>query len=853
MNEAVLNTRMHSFPCRSTFFAWFLFLALWCGGCSNTVFRHFQDTVDSPNGTLALPGLGESVTVRRDAYGIPLIEAKNMPDMAMAMGYVHASDRLTQMVGFRLMAEGRLAEMAGPPMLDLDVYMRTLGLERMAQTMLRGMKAENLALLERYCAGVNAYMKQHGDRLPPDLALAGHAPEPWRPIDTALVFCLVNLALSFNLSEEIATLNVMQAVGPEKAAWLLPIYPDEPLPFAETAKLKDVDLSGVSDTLSRTGKAQSLLCSLGLGGVAASNNWALSKSRTAGSASLFANDTHLLLSLPSMWNMMHLKCGPLDAAGITIAGVPSIAAGYNGRIAWGMTMVMADNQDLFLEKLKVIDGKVHYLSKGSWLPVTERRETISIRGEDPVTLVVRETHHGPLLNDALKNSPKQFFQPQPMDLSYAIALQWAATSENDGTFDAFFAMNTAGSLDEAFPLMRKIRSIAVNMVCADRDNIGWQVTGYYPVRSQGRGLVPSPGWTGEFDWKGLLDPAALPWSKNPAQGFIGTANHRTVGTDYPHILSSSWYWPERAERIAQMALATDRHTLKSCMEMQLDTRSTFAPRLKEVILRGQDAPGISREIAAWQDPRKRARALLGLSLLDGFDGDMSASSGGAALVSVLLHCATKNIFLDELGPEDSGPWKAFLVVNNESYNATCDHLLLRGDESPFWDDVGTPGKETRVQILARSLADAVSFLESRQGADHGNWNWGSLHSYVWETEASKMAPHMNLLERTAMRLLWSYFNRGPYPAPGDYFTLNVSGYMMGRDFDTWLIPAMRIIVDFSLDEPMYGVNSSGQSDNPSSPHYADGITAWRRGEYLPFPFRDEAIHARYKDVLVLTP
>ena len=193
------------------------------------------------------------------------------------------------------------------------------------------------------------------------------------------------------------------------------------------------------------------------------------------------------------------------------------------------------------------------------------------------------------------------------------------------------------------------------------------------------------------------------------------------------------------------------------------------------------------------------------------------------------------------------------MINNESYNATCDHILVRGDESPFWDNTGTPEKETKAMILARSLADASAFMESRQGSDHQAWNWGGLHTYVWETEASKMAPHMGFLERTAMRMLRPYFNRGPYPASGDYFTLNVAGYMMGRDFDTWLIPAMRIIVDFSLEEPMYGVNSSGQSDNPSSPHYDDGITAWRTGKYLTFPFGREAVRAQYRDVLVLTP
>jgi acyl-homoserine-lactone acylase len=206
-----------------------------------------------------------------------------------------------------------------------------------------------------------------------------------------------------------------------------------------------------------------------------------------------------------------------------------------------------------------------------------------------------------------------------------------------------------------------------------------------------------------------------------------------------------------------------------------------------------------------------------------------------------------------LGPVASKAWTSFIIVNNESYNATSDHVLIRGDDSPFWDDISTPEKEIKAQIIARSLADAVTFLEATLGNDTGKWHWGALHTYTWETDTSQMAPRFGFVERTVLKSLWSYFNRGSYPAPGDIFTLNVSAYMMGKDFNTWLIPAMRLIVDFSQDEPMLAVNSSGQSDNPSSPHYDDGIKAWRDGKYIPFPFKDAAVQNQYQNVMKLSP
>jgi acyl-homoserine-lactone acylase len=556
--------------------------------------RHFKGQLDPSQGNITIGGLKDTVTVRRDAYGIPFVEAKNMDDMAMAVGFVHASDRLAQMIGMRLIAEGRLSEMAGPAVLDLDIYMRTMNLNGAAEALYKNVSAENIRLLEFYSKGVNAYFDQHKDKLPPGLALAKYKPEAWKPIDSVKIFALVNFGLSFNLQEEIAALNIAQAIGAEKSAWLLPIYPDEPIALDEAVKLKGVDLNKAARSVAGLTDLQPLLSSVGLGGTAASNNWAISKEKTKNSASIFCNDMHLPLSMPSMWNMIHIRYGAYDVAGMSIAGAPIVVAGYNGHIAWGMTMVMADNQDLFLEKLKDVNGKLHYLYKGEWLPTVEHKEVFNIKGKSPVTLTFHDTVHGPLLNEALKKEPIHVIEAKSIDLPYGVALSRTVSTADDDSMNAFFQLSFAKSVDEAIPVMKRIRAIPLNMVFADKDNIAWQVIGNYPVRAKGRGLMPSPGWTGVYDWTGLLDTAVLPNLKNPPAGFIGTANHRTVPKDYPYILSSSWYWPERAERIIQMASATDKHTTQTNMDMQLDTLSLFVPKLKEVILNGELAVDIMK-------------------------------------------------------------------------------------------------------------------------------------------------------------------------------------------------------------------------------------------------------------------
>jgi len=829
-----------------------LFLVIVLCGCSSLLNYYFKDTLPQKEGSEITSGVTEQVTVRSDAMGVEFIDAKSINDLSFAMGYVHASDRLSQMIGFKLISQGRISEMMGPAGLEIDIYMRTLNLNKVAQILYDSGSAQVKEIFRHYSDGVNAYIETHRDRLPPDIQLGGYKPEKWEPFDSVSVFTLVTLGLAFNLREEINTLNLIQAIGAENTAWLLPIYPDEALPFEEAKKLSGVDLRRTSESLRELASSQQSLLKIGMLSVAASNNWAISKDRSAQGASLFANDTHLPLFMPSMWHLIHARCPEYEAAGVEIPGAPGVIAGYNGRIAWGMTMVMADNQDIYLEKLKLIDGKLHYLYKEKWLPTEERKEAFVIKGEKPVTRIIHETIHGPLLNNALKGAPKNEMQSSAVDLPYGIALSWAAF-EKDESIDTFLALGRVSSAREALNLSKKIRAIPLNMVIADHDNIAWQVTGRFPIRKNGRGLMPSPGWTGEYDWTGYLDVGYHPSSVNPPSGFIGTANNRTVPPDSPYILSSSWYWPERSERLLELGMSSDRHTIEDSKRMQLDTMSLYVPKLKKALLEGTIFQSITEEIETWKNKKRKSKALEAIDMLRNCDGNMSSDSRDAIIVGALLHTFTYNTFLDELGPEDSLSWVSFLDNGNIGYCAQFDHLAVRGDESPFWDDLNTPDKETKASIIARSLADAIDYIEDKLGKDRSDWEWGKLHTYYWATEATKMTQYMGPLERLGMYLLSPYFNRGPYPASGDYTTLNVSGYHVAQDFDTWLIPEMRIIADFSLDEPFFAVNSSGQSGNPASPHYDDGIHAWLEGTYHPLPFKNENIEKQYDRILRLLP
>lgn len=810
------------------------------GGCQSFLNSRYADSVHPDQGIVRVQGLAQSVVVRRNPLGMPLIETTTFHDALFTLGYVHAADRLSQMVGMRLLAEGRLAEMNGPGMLEIDRFMRTVNLKAGAEVLYKNASPRIKKFFEVYARGVNAYLFRYQDKLPMDLAESGYRPAYWKPEDSVLLFCLLNFGLSVNLQEEIAALKLADKVGADKLAWLLPSYPDEPLPFEEAEKLRGLNLSGQIPGLAAVNDAAGQVAALNMLGVAASNNWAIAPQNSRSGKSLLANDTHLPLSMPSVWNFVQIRSPKFQAAGVSIAGVPAVVAGFNGKLAWGMTMVMGDNQDLFLEQVKREGSRLYYMADGKWQPARERQETFFIKGQRPIRETIWETRHGPLLNSAL-GERKSPLQPLPLRSGYGLALR-SIQAEADRSIDAFFDLSRAQSVEQAFEATREVRAMALNMVFADAQHIGWQVTGRYPNRKQGTGLVPSPGWNGAYDWDGYADPMLHPYDQDPMQGWLGTANHRTVPRGYGMQLSNSWFYPERAERIAQLA-GSGKHDQKSMIAMQYDQTTPFAGKLQAML----DAPSMAaplKQAIAALPASERAKAEEALKHLMAFDGRMAAASADAALYSAFLQESAKATFLDELGPQTNPAWQALVDTANNSYSAQADHLLGR-DDSPFWDDVKTAQKEDKATILARSLANAVTFLEGTLGTSRSAWQWGKLHQYRWTSNASKMAPYLSASQRSGIESIGSYLDRGPYPAGGDHGTLNVAAYAWGNDFDVWLIPAMRIVVDFGLPEPMIGLNSSGQSGNPASRHYADGIEAWLKGGYMSFPFQSGNIDRVY--------
>lgn len=792
-------------------------------------------------GSVVVQGTQGDITISRDDYGVPHVKAGNLNDMAFGAGFAMASDRNFQIEFLRRMAYGRLSEVLGDETVGIDVYMRSLGFAELTQKNYQIINPKLQGMLKAFAAGVNAQRAAFPDKQFEFMLLRMQA-EEWKPEDSLALYQLFSFLLATNHVEEVAFLKFAANLGLEKATWLFPVYDDQPIPFEEALHLKDIDFKKITNgnaefkaSLDKAGELwQGMIPTPSL---PASNNWIVAPNRAKNGKSLLANDTHLQLTVPAMWYMMNLECPEYRAAGVALPGTPIVALGTNGTIAWGATMVMADNQDIFLEQTREETGKTQYLYKGKWEDATVTPETIKIRGGKTHEFKRVRTRHGVLLNAAFSHSFPDPHLALSIKSDYGLAYR-TTVGAKETTMNGIFDMASARNMKEARAALDKVTGIYLNVVYADEKNIGWIATGKYPARKGASGLFPRIGWTGEDDWDGAYAPSENPSVLNPKEGYFATANHRVWDDSTELWVSSSWYGGDRADRAKELLAQGTQHTAADMAKFQGDVFSNTAKRVKELLF----APGFSAELTQAIEGLPAAqniKAQEALEIFRKFDGSLNKNSAAAAVYENFAAAVAILTFADELGGKDSQLWVNFQGINKRSYNAVQDHLLGR-PESPFWDNTATPEKETKAMIFAAALAEAITLCEKQMGSSRGEWAWGKIHTYYWRHEFTKKA---GFLKR--------YLNRGPHPAGGDLHTLSQAGNLWGDSHDVWLIPAMRFIVDFSQEEPAQLMVHMGVSGNAESKHYDDMIPLFTEVKHLPLPMKPQNVVKQYSRRFVL--
>jgi penicillin amidase len=776
-------------------------------------------------GRLPLPGLQARAEVRRDHWGVPHIYAQTNADLFAAAGYVHAQDRLWQMELNRRTAHGQLAEIFGPVALSSDRFTRTLGFSRVARREVELLDEHTREIVEAYVGGVNAWLAANRGRLPLEFSVLGFRPRPWEPADILVWPKIMSLTLSGNWMSELLHAQIVARVGAERAAELMPRYPDE-APITVPA--------GVNFTKGMGGDALQIATEAARftgdsSGPQGSNGWVVGGSRSASGRPLLGEDPHLGIGLPGLWYAIHLDGGDYKAAGVSIPGTCGVIIGHNQRIAWGQTNTMTDNQDIYVERFHPEDP-LRYEFRGEWRQAELVQEEIVVKGQqEPVRLDVRITRHGPVIDEVA--APEVSLLRRPKE---ALALRWTALDPSPALTRSVLRVNRAANWDEFRAALGDWDVPPQNFVYADVDgHFGYALGGRLPLRAPGHdGQLPVPGWDGEHEWQGFIPNEALPAALDPPDALAVTANNRIAAADHPYHdqIHGEWANPYRAQRIEELIRATPQHDARSFARIQNDWRSLPGLRLARLVAR-----------LSLNEPLERAAQ----GALAAWEGDLTADSAAGALYDSLRYHLMRVVFaeLGELIGARGGVGAFGGLPSNSFLERWMPGVLERAEAAELERPDDWLGAErTWAGVLHEALRRAVGELRQKLGPNLAVWRYGRVHTLTLRHTLGGVAA------------LARIFNRGPWPMGGDIDTVSqqyapretAAGYYYNA-------PSYREIFDPGDWDTARVALPGGQSGHPASRHYADLGAAWRSSGYFPLLWSREAVERNTTAVLTLEP
>lgn len=742
---------------------------------------------------MKLHGISGAVNVYRDAAGIPHILADNEFDAYVAAGYVHAQDRLWQMDLLRRYGMGRLAEIFGSEALPIDRMMRTVGIHRIADSLFASVSGQTRKILSAYSRGVNAGIRERRGSLPIEFDLLRYEPEEWTPVHSLILVRLIGWELALSWWTDLTLGELIARFGEEKARQ---IFPGEAngSPVIQPGAGEE---RGMSAQLLRDGMAAAHTL-FGLQGSAiGSNAWVVTGKRSASGKPLLANDPHLLAAQPARWYAMHLSAPGLNVAGVSLPGIPGIVIGHNGCIAWGMTNLMADDVDFFVERISYKDSTC--IDDGRAVRMSIWTDSIFVRDGLPVLHTVWRSSRGPIitpvypLSGVIRDSGR--FAPPT-----AVSMRWAGQDASDEVL-AMYRANHASNWREFQTAYSTFGVPAQHVVYADTSGtIAGLAVGRIPIRGSGQPMLPSRGWEAGAGWRGYVPWEQMPRSQNPNQGVLVAANNRLVAS-FPWHISNLYEGDARALRIHDMLDGQPYFTANDFRLMQMDALSPYADSLRRVFVSA---------LRSWNTrPLLITRVM---NLLAHWDGRMNASSVEAAIFNVAWVHVLRRTFGDEM---DSTLFSNYTFIANIP-TRVLPRLLA--DTTALWfDDVRTPGRETKRHVFIRGITDAVAELREKFGSNMQKWRWGELHMVEFKHPVGQHAP-LNKL-----------FNIGPFNMSGNNTTVSNSEYSFSHPYDVRVVASMRFVADLSSPDSSYIILTTGQSGQPFSRHYADHTALWQTG------------------------
>lgn len=796
---------MRSKPILSRFLLWIIIpmiLVLSLG------YGFLLQSLPQTEGVLYLEGLGSSVKITRDEHAIPHILASDDRDAFFALGYLHAQERLWQMDYKKRLGRGRLSEILGIEMLALDQFIRGHGMARAAKSALETMDESSLQVLEAYAAGINAWIDE-GHQLPIEYYILDTEPEHWKPEDSILMIKLMALTLGPGHNQDLNFDLLVKELGIDKANEISPNVNTNSNAAGEisassvTSNDLHKSLIALNDKLLRQFhvREESIL---------GSNAWAVSGEHTTSGLPLLASDPHMSLEMPSVWYLAEIQGNRLHVTGATFPGSPVVTMGRNDSVSWGITNMMPDAVDLYVERINPLNPN-QYEVDGQWVDMEIEEQLIHVKSATPSFLTdpippvewqVRRTRNGPLISDAIGR------------VDTPLALRWTILNKEDKTFQSFLKMNYSEDLASFQTALEDYTAPGVNIIYADADNnIAHFAAGKLPIRKNSDGRLPVPGWNSEYDWNGYIPFDAMPHNINPSQGYVISANNKNHPDDYPYIISNSWGAPYRAIRIEQVI----RGYLDS--GKKIEVRDFVALQGDNYSLQAAELLPFLRNL-----PTKTSKQEMVIEQLKGWDGVISGESEPAALYEVWLRHFNSLLLSDDLNGsllnEERGNQLQGMISRLKP--KLLKNLLNNSQYLKYnWcDQINTPAQESCDDLALIALDMAINDLD-------GTFGFGEEWGDIFET----YLPHPVLSNN---QLLDVIFSRS-IPGSGDRFSVKRSDwvYTVENGYRSGLAAAYRQVIDFS-DENLSGfINSTGQSGHLMSKHYDDNIVPFDQMKLWP--------------------
>ncbi len=785
------------------------------------------------DGKVSHEGLSDQVTVRRDNWGVPHIEAENEGDAFFALGYVMGQDRLFQMELLRRLANGRTAEVLGSRLVPVDALTRAFQLRSKAEStreVLQRIEPEFFALMVAFTDGINHRLAE--EALPFEFAVLGMAAEPFSVVDCLSIGALLPITFADGLRGDPLKSLLQERLPDHDVSELFPGYHKEtPVTIMETLEEARAFLDGQIDGALPAPEAKASLVGLDAllgvlnpiseryGPALGSNSWLLGPSRTKSGKAILANDPHIGFTNPSIWYEAQITLPDHELYGYYLPLVPLPLLGQNRHHAWGLTMFANDDVDLYRETFKE-DDPSQVMYKGEWVTVECAEEVIHVRWGEDVPITLRRTPHGPVVTDLLK----ALFDYEGPDVS----LSWVWQQVEYTDMVAFYKMGRATSYEEFAAAMPLVTSPGINVSYADvNDNIAWWAAGRIPVRPEhvdNKALLD--GASGKDERLGFVPFAENPHLRNPPWGYIVTANNKSTVKPVGAVRDLEGYWQpgDRAGRIEERLAEQETWSLEELQAIQLDARALAAPDIIAVAvasLEGRELPAMESEV---------------FEVLKGWDFEHGADAAGAAIYQLLCTMIMREALLDEMGE-----------TYFNTYGSLADHWnffkwFMQTPESAFWDNTTTPEEENREEIITQAFREAVAYLEDTLGDEVDEWEWGALHQLEF-THPFGLVPGLG-----------GIFNVGPFPVSGGAQQVNNMLYGAGAlNFDVIAGPSTRRLVDFATPDQVYGILPTGNSGNFMSPHYDDQAELFIAGEYRVLHSTPEAVAENLESTLVFTP